>query len=310
MLINGKKIAEEILAEVAEEVRKLTATAPHLRAGVGPRLAAVLVGYNQEVQPLENLEVEPQKHQSGLRKFLELKKKAAEKVGIDFRIYEFSAEITTQKLRKEIVGIAKAGVNQGVIVELPLPSHINTQYILNAIPSEKDPDVLSEKSQGAFLVGRSAILPPAVEAVKTIFDKCGIDPRGKNCAMFGYGLLVGKPVSHWLAQQGATISIINEFTLNTKRYSLDADIVISGVGKPNLITADMVKDGVVVIDFGYNTHLEASSQKPTAVPVGDVEYEGFGKKAAWITPVPGGVGPIVVAAVLKNLVTLLKNQAR
>lgn len=304
MIIDGKKIAEEMLAEVVEEVKKLPKP---------PRLAAVLAGDTHlavgppsglGVQPQKPQEVEPQK--SGLRKFLELKKKAAEKVGIDFRIYEFPAEITTQKLRKEIVGIAKAKVNQGIIIELPLPAHINTQYILNAIPPEKDPDVLSEKSQGSFFVGRSVILPPAVEATKQILKYLKVEAQGKTCAVFGYGLLVGKPVSHWLAQQGATISMINEFTLNAKHYSLDADIIISGVSKPNLITADTIKDGVGIIDFGYNVLSEAGSQKLGAMPVGDVDFDEVSKKAGWITPVPGGVGPIVVAAVLKNLITLYK----
>ncbi|MDO8591301.1 MAG: bifunctional 5,10-methylenetetrahydrofolate dehydrogenase/5,10-methenyltetrahydrofolate cyclohydrolase, partial [bacterium] len=193
--------------------------------------------------------------------------------------------------------------------------HINTQYVLNAIPPEKDVDVLSEKTQGAFFVGRSAILPPAVETVKIIFSAIGgsalggegaFNLEGKNCAVFGYGLLVGKPVSHWLASQGATVSIINEFTSNPTELSHQADIIISGVGKPNLITADMVKEGVVVIDFGYNILPEAGSDKPEAMIVGDVDFNEVSQKAGWITPVPGGVGPIVIAAVLKNLLALYK----
>lgn len=272
MVIGGKKIAEEILSEIANEFRK---------PGKPLRLAVVLVGENP-----------------GLRKFVELKKSAAQKVGIDFRTYEFPGGITTQELRKKVVEISKARINSGVIVELPLPNHINTQYILNAIPEEKDVDVLSQKSQGAFFTNRSKILPPAVEAVKTIFEKHGIEVRGKNCAVFGYGLLVGKPISHWLATQGATVTIINESTLDAKRYTLNADIIISGVGKANLITADMVKDGVAVIDFGY----ENVEGKMT----GDVDFDTVSPKASLITPVPGGVGPIVIAAVLKNLAALPK----
>ncbi len=276
MIIDGKKIAEEILAELAEEVKKLAKP---------PRLAAVLVGDN-----------------IGSRKFLELKKTTAEKIGIECRIYEFPENITTQKLRKEVVGIAKAGVNHGVIIELPLPAHINTQYILNAVPEEKDADVLSENSQGAFFTNRSSILSPAVEAVKIILEKHNIELSGENCAVFGYGLLVGRPVSHWLAQQGATVSIINEFTSDTKTLTLNADIVISGVGKPSLIKADMIKDAAVIIDFGYNN---AGGRI-----VGDADFEDINKKASFITPVPGGVGPLVVATVLKNLVTLCKNKIR
>ncbi|MBI2063124.1 MAG: bifunctional 5,10-methylenetetrahydrofolate dehydrogenase/5,10-methenyltetrahydrofolate cyclohydrolase [Candidatus Yanofskybacteria bacterium] len=185
--------------------------------------------------------------------------------------------------------MAKAGVNHGVLVELPLPLHINTQYIINAVPQEKDVDVLSEKSQGAFLADRSLILPPAVEAVKIIFEKYDINPKGKNCAVFGYGLLVGKPIGHWLASQGATVSIINEFTSNPAELSCHADIIVAGTGQEDLITKDMIKEGSVIIDFAK-----------------DVDFDEVSKKASWITPVPGGVGPIVIAAVLKNLLTLYK----
>jgi methylenetetrahydrofolate dehydrogenase (NADP+)/methenyltetrahydrofolate cyclohydrolase len=284
MIIDGKKIAEEINIETAK-----------LLNGAELRLTAVLVGDD-----------------AGNRRFLELKKIAAEKLGIDFRLYEFPENITTQKLRKEIVGIAKAGVNDGVIIELPLPAHINTQYILNAVPPEKDPDVLSEKAMGAFFAGRSPVLPPSVEAVKTILERHDIKLKGKNCAVFGYGILVGKPVVHWLASQNGTVSIINEFTLDPIRYSLSADIIISGVGKPNLVTADMVKKGLpphsssecggaVVIDFGFAT----LNGKMT----GDVDFESVSKKASLVTPVPGGVGPIVTASVLRNLVVLNKKVA-
>lgn len=273
MTIDGKKIAEEILEEIKNDV------ALRRIQGESLRLAAVLVGDN-----------------SGSRKFLELKKQAADQVGIDFRMYEFPADITTQKLRKEIVGIAKAGINHGVIIELPLPSHINVQYVLNAIPQEKDADALSERAQGKFFTNRSSILPPAVEAIKIILEKNSVNTQGKNCVVFGYGLLVGKPVSHWLASRGATVSMINEFTLDPSPFTKNADIIISGVGKPNLIKADMVKEGVTVIDFGYG-NLEGKF-------LGDVAFDEVAKKAGLITPVPGGVGPIVVAAVLKNLITL------
>ncbi len=255
-----------------------------------PKLAAVLVG-----------------DIGGSRKFLELKKSVAEKIGIDFKIYEFPENITTRQLRKKVSEIAKVKTNDAVIVELPLPKHINAQYILNAIPESKDADVLSQKSQGSFFArldsakraGKNKILPPAVEAVKVIFEKNNIVVNGKNCAVFGYGLLVGKPVSHWLGQVGATMTIINEFTKSPEIFSKNADIVISGVGKPGLITADMVKEGAMVIDFGYGS-LDGKI-------VGDVDFAGVSPKAALITPVPGGVGPIVVVAVLKSLLTLHKN---
>lgn len=285
MIIRGKEIASEILDQVAGKVKKLPKP---------PRLAAVLVG-----------------DYLGSRKFLELKKSAAEKTAIDFRIYEFPNTIMTKELRRKVVEISKAQINSGIIIELPLPAHINTQYVLNAIPEEKDVDVLSQKAQGAFFTGRSPILPPAVEAVKIIFEKYNIVIKGKNCAVFGYGLLVGKPISHWLAANGATVSIINEFTPDPKLCSLNADIIISGVGRPNLITTDMVKtptlwrqgsdqnvgDGAIVIDFGY--------ENTDGKMIGDVDFDSVSQKTSLITPVPGGVGPIVIAAVLKNLIKLI-----
>jgi len=283
MIIDGRKIARKILEEIKEKLQK---------SGRSLRLAAVLVGENQE-----------------LKKFIELKKKAAEKIGIEFRTYEFPEDITNNKLRRELNKISKVKTTHGVIIELPLPEHLNTQSLLNTIPEEKDVDVLSEKSQGKFFTNRSKILPPAVEAMKQIFEEYKIDLKGpdakgiedprfanyalrranrdKTAAVFGYGLLVGKLVSHWLVNQGATVSIITEYTKEPEKISREADMIISGVGKSNLITENMVKEGAVVIDFGR-----------------DVDFKNVSKKAGLITPPVGGVGPIVVAAVLKNLVEL------
>ncbi|MEK7203544.1 MAG: bifunctional 5,10-methylenetetrahydrofolate dehydrogenase/5,10-methenyltetrahydrofolate cyclohydrolase [Patescibacteria group bacterium] len=279
MLIDGKKIAQKILEELKSKTKNLEKPL---------RLVGVLVGDNPE-----------------LKKFIELKKKAAEEIGVEFRSYEFPENITNSKLREELNKIAKAKVNHGVIIELPLPKHLNTQYLLNTIPEEKDVDVLSQKSQAAFFAGRSKALPPSVETAKQIFQEYSIEPKGKTVAVFGYGLLVGKFVSHWLINQGATVSVITEFTKEPDKISKEADIIVSGVGpirgrdtlralaasngvkKLNLITEDMVKQGAVVIDFGK-----------------DVDFESVSKKAGLITPPTGGVGPIVVASVLKNLVEL------
>jgi len=261
MIVDGRKISKRILDEAKDKIGK---------SGKKLRLAAVLVGDNPE-----------------LKKFVELKRKAAEDTGIEFRIYEFPEDISSNQLREELNKIAKVKTTHGVIIELPLPGHLNTQYLLNTIPEEKDVDVLSEKSQGKFFTGRSKVLPPSVEAVKQIFGEYNINPKGKTAAVFGYGLLVGKLVSHWLIQQGATVSVVTEHTKDPIRYSLFADLIISGVGRPNLITANMVKDSAIVIDFGR-----------------DVDFDAVSKKAGYITPPLGGVGPIVVAAVLKNLVEL------
>jgi methylenetetrahydrofolate dehydrogenase (NADP+)/methenyltetrahydrofolate cyclohydrolase len=291
MIIDGRKIADGILAEAAKEVKALRQT-----QGKPPYLAAVLVGDD-----------------AGSRGFLELKKKGAEGIGIDFRIYEFPEKISNGELRKKLNQIVKATTCGGMIVELPLPPHLNTQAILNVVPEGKDPDVLSQKAQGAFFAGRSEISPPSVETVKSILEEYKIEPKGKTAAVFGYGLLVGKPVSHWLASQGAAVTVINEFTSEPAELSKKADIIVSGVGKPGLIGPDMIKEGAVVIDFGYsgaktqNEILGSPEHSARQNVLGDVDFEEVGKKASLITPVPGGTGPIVVAAVLKNFVKMIKN---
>jgi len=283
MIIDGRKIADEMLEELKSKIAE---------SGKHFKLAAILIGESP---------VYPHTHVVSVgasKKFLELKQKSAEKIGIKYEIHELPVT-DSEQLSKQIVEIAVDQSNLGVIVELPLPAELDVQRILNAVPQEKDVDVLSQKSQKAFLTGDSKVLPPAVEAVRIIFEKYNIDIRDKKCAVFGQGLLVGQPVSHWLTRQGAEVTAIDEFTQNPEQFSRQADIIISGVGKHNLVTSDMVKSGAVVIDFGYE-NIEGRS-------VGDVDFEPVSRIASLITPVPGGVGPIVIAAVLKNLITLSLN---
>ena len=271
MIIDGKKLAEEIKAELKAEIFKLNKKI---------RLAAVEVGENPVT-----------------KKFLEQKKKFASAVGIDVRIYDLPADITTNKLRAKLGEIMHIKENIGVIVQLPLPPQINAQYILDAIIPEKDPDMLSSKSIGLFSSGRSKILPPVVGAIDYIFKAYGVRPAEKRVAVIGAGRLVGKPVAAWLINQGAAVTVIDENTADPALHTMDADIIISGAGKPKLITAAMVKDGVVAIDCGTS---EAAGKL-----VGDFDL-AVADKAALFSPVPGGVGPVTVAMLFRNLVELSK----
>lgn len=271
MVINGWRIAQEILEELKKKI---------FSKGLKLELAAILIGDD-----------------SGLKKFVELKDKAAKSIGIESQSYFFPDNISEEDLIKGVQNIsADPGVN-GIFIELPLPKHINTQNILNAIPSDKDLDALSKPLQEKFFSGDFYVLPPAVESVKMIFEKYNIEPQGKKVAIFGYGFLVGKPVAYWLEKQGAEISVIRSKTENPGELSRQADIVITGVGKPGLVTGDMVKHGATVIDFGYG-------KNPAGKMIGDVDFDSVSSKASLITPVPGGMGPILIAAVLKNLVKL------
>lgn len=271
MNIDGTTIANKVLGQVAEEIRN---------SGKEFHLAAIVVGDD-----------------SGLNKFVELKKKAAESIGIQFSAYKFDGDTEKQG---EVVATLKfladdPSIN-GILIELPLPSGWDTQKILDLVPDAKDVDVLSSWAQKDFYNNTAKILPPAVGALKMVIDEHKISLKGKRVAVFGQGMLVGKPIAHWLTQQGVTVDPIDEFTKNSEEISQKADIIISGVGKPGLIGADMVKDDAVLIDYGFG--------KKGSKMFGDVDFESVSKKASLITPVPGGMGPLVIAAVLQNLVEL------
>ena len=273
ILLDGKKLSEKILNELKA---KITDTKKALR------LAVVVVGEDTATQ-----------------KFIEQKKKTAEFLGVGIHIYPFEESVTTNALRKRIGEIVHEAKNTGVIVQLPLPVHINAQYILNAIPPEKDVDVLSARALGNFYVGRSVVLPPVVGAVKVFFDEYNIEYRNKYAVVVGVGKLVGKPVAARLINEGVALSVVNEYTKDIGEFIRKADIIISGVGKPKLITSDMVKDGVIVIDAGVS---EAEGKT-----VGDVDFDSVSVKASYITPVPGGVGPLTVAVLFKNLLNLAES---
>jgi len=193
--------------------------------------------------------------------FVRQKQKACEKVGIDFELFEFPSRISAAKLKKEIRKIVEDPNNSGIVIQLPLPKNLHTEEILNLIPKEKDAEISS----------------PVVCAVRRLLKEYKISLKNKNIVLVGRGRLVGQPVANWLRKQKIKFSDIDKIK--------KADIVISGVGKPNLIKGGMIKKGVVVIDVG-----------------GDVDFKSVSKKASYITPVPGGVGPMTVACLLRNLV--------
>lgn len=269
MIIDGKQIAQEVLEKLGEEIKE---------KNLKLQLGAVLIGDDPE-----------------FKKFVKLKEKAAERLGIDFTTYRFPEGIEAGELKNNLVEISELA--DGALVELPLPKHIDQQAVLNDISVEKDVDVLSDEAQKLFYENKSKINPPAVEALKIVLEKSSILLNGKKAAVFGQGVLVGKPISHWLEQEGVEVVRIRSKTENPERLSLEADIIITGVGKPGLITGDMVQEGAIVIDFGYGKNTAGKM-------VGDVDFYSVSSKASLITPVPGGMGPILIAAVLKNLVKL------
>lgn len=272
ILLDGKTLSAKILEELKSDIASLPRP---------PRLAVVIVGEDPATES-----------------YIRQKTRTAEKIGVGVTLHRFSLEISTNMLREKVGAIVRDKKNNGVIVQLPLPIHVNSQTVLNAVIPEKDVDVLSSRAVGNFESGKSRILPPVVGAVDAFFREYGISVKGKHALVVGAGRLVGRPVGSWLLREGATVSVAQSQTENLEELAHMADIIVSGVGKPNLIRSDMVKEGVIIVDAGTS---EAGDKL-----VGDVDFETVAPKASFITPVPGGVGPVTVAMLLKNLVVLTR----
>jgi methylenetetrahydrofolate dehydrogenase (NADP+)/methenyltetrahydrofolate cyclohydrolase len=267
-IINGKKMAEEIL----RRLQKL----PKPRGELG----AALVG-----------------NDPASISFLGQKQTVAKRLQVQFSIYRYSSRITQDRLQAKVSRLGRSKNISGIIVQLPLPAHIKkTQQVLDLIPTKKDVDVLSSSAFGKFATGNSSIFPPVAAAIAKIARQRRVAIKGKRAAVIGYGKLVGLPAAIWLAKQGATVLIANEWTSNLSRFTKDADIVVCGVGKPGLIAGDMIKRGAVIFDAGYGMR--------NGKPSGDCEFQSAAKKARLITPVPGGIGPLAVAMLFQNFYDL------
>ncbi len=272
-IINGKKIKEEILEKVKNEVFKL----PFV-----PVFCDILIGEDKA---------------SAL--YVRIKSKNAESVGIKFRTVNFPNTTTTEEIVNEIENLNKVPHICGVIIQLPIPKHLDRQKILNTIDPSIDVDSLGFKTSEKFYNNKGVLGYPTALACIKILDSLNLDLSNKKIIVLGQGVLVGKPISHLLRSRGLQINSINTKTENTLELIKNADIIISGIGKGKFITGDMVKKGVIIIDAG-------TSEENGAI-VGDVDIESIKNKASFITPNPGGVGPVTVAMLLKNII-LAANQ--
>ncbi len=274
MIIDGKKLAQEIIGELKKEREKIAKKI---------RLAVVLVGNNP-----------------ASLSYIKQKEKVAKEIGIDTRIYEYTDSIKTKELRKKVGEICRNTYNRGVIVQLPLPLLINTQTVLNAILPEKDTDILCERNLGTFYTGRLKILPPVIASIKFILEKYQIAIEGKNILIIGRGRLVGKPAGLWFINQRTTVTIANSKTKDLNELINKADIIVSSAGESGLITGNLIRKGVVLFD--------ASVVSENGKLKGDCDFGSVKDKAELITPVPGGIGPLTVAFLFKNLLELVKEQ--
>lgn len=305
MIIDGKKIAADIRAELREEVGALKAQGKR-----APKLAVLLVGNN----PASEV-------------YVANKIKACAEVGIDAVRIAYDEGISEQTLLNEVAKLNSDDSIDGFIVQLPLPSHINELNVLSAIDYRKDVDGLTPENVGRMVQGLPSLVSATPRGIRELLARYHISTEGKHVVVIGRSNIVGKPIAMLLMQRpyltlpgmsasalgDATVTICHSKTQNLSAICRTADIIIVAAGSPNLLTADMVKDGVTVIDVGIN-RVEVPSDKVQGTKgyklVGDVDFERVAKKAAYITPVPGGVGPMTIASLLQNTLQAYKQHIR
>lgn len=277
ILLDGQKIADDLTANIKSDVADLN------KDGHALKLAVVLVGNNQASLT-----------------FIGKKEKFAKSVGIGFELFHFNEDISEEMLIKNIGFINEQEDITGIIVQLPLPKHITKRHALDAVDPAKDVDCLTAFNLGFVTAGNADIYPPTASAVMEILKEYDINVRGKHVVVIGKGDLVGKPVSILLMKESATLTTCNRQTPDLKHFTTQADIIIGAAGAGHLVTKDMVKDGVVIVDAG-TSFIDGKM-------VGDIKFDEVAEKSSYITPVPGGVGPVNVAKLLQNCVTLYREQ--
>jgi methylenetetrahydrofolate dehydrogenase (NADP+)/methenyltetrahydrofolate cyclohydrolase len=303
MILDGKKIAADIRAELREQVAALTAKG--LRP---PKLAVVLVGDNPASVTYVNNKL-----------------KACAEVGIEAVRISYASSITEQTLLTEVQRLNNDPSIDGFIVQLPLPEHIAETTVLSAIDYRKDVDGLTPENVGRTVQGLPSLVSATPRGIRELLARYGIRTEGKHVVVIGRSNIVGKPIAMLLMQRpylslpkmsaaslgDATVTVCHSKTQNLPAICRTADIIIVAAGSPRLLTADMVKEGAVVIDVGINRVEIADSRQPSAKTyklVGDVDFENVAPKASYITPVPGGVGPMTIVSLLQNVVQAYKDR--
>ncbi|AEA33685.1 bifunctional methylenetetrahydrofolate dehydrogenase/methenyltetrahydrofolate cyclohydrolase FolD [Hippea maritima] len=275
VLLDGKALSKKIKEEIKKEVKILK------EKGVIPGLAVILVGDNPASQVYVNM-----------------KTKACEEVGIYSINHRMPAEITENELIDVIKMLNNNPMVHGILVQLPLPSHIREERIIEAIDYTKDVDGFHPYNIGRLARGNPLFSSCTPLGIMKMFEEYAIELQGKDVVMVGAGNITGKPMTLMLLNANATVQVCHVYTQDLKEKTKQADVVISAVGKPSLITEDMVKEGAIVIDVGIS--------RVNGKVVGDVDFENVSKKASYITPVPGGVGPMTIAMLLYNTLLSVK----
>lgn len=267
-LLNGRKLRDELLVQLKQQVEALSFT---------PVFCDVLVGENK---------VSAQ--------YVRMKEHVAESLGIEVLQAQFSESITTDDLVREIESISKTKNLCGLIVQLPLPAHIDTEKVVNTIPSAIDVDVLGKENRDLFYKGSAPFIFPTAGAILTLLESLPFSYKEKSIVVIGEGELVGRPVTQLLKLEGAVVTSVDINTQDREKKIQEADIIISAAGSPKFLIGEMVKKDVVVIDAG--------TSEDGGVVVGDGDYDSLQEKVSYLAPVPGGVGPLTTALLMHNVI--------
>lgn len=280
IIIDGKLVAQEVKAKVSKKVKELQEN------GITPGLAVIIIGNNQ-----------------ASRIYVNNKKKACAEVSIYSKEYALPDTTSQKELIELISKLNNDDSINGILVQLPLPNHINEKAVIEAIDPLKDVDAFHEINVGKIMIGEYDLLPCTPAGIIELLNSQNIEIEGKHCVVVGRSNIVGKPMAMLLLHRNGTVTICHSKTKNLKEICKNADILIAAVGKAKFITSDMVKKGAVVIDVGMN-------KDENNKLCGDVDFDNVKKIASYITPVPGGVGPMTIAMLMKNTVTAASLQNR
>jgi len=280
-LLDGKKVSEELLAEIAEQV-----TARKNSGKKAPHLAAILVGGDPASQT-----------------YVASKVKTCEEIGFQSTLLRLDETTTEAELLQHIITFNNDDNVDGILVQLPLPKHIDEHKVIDTINPAKDVDGFHPISVGRMVIGQPTFISATPNGIMMMLEYYKIDTAGKNCVVIGRSNIVGTPMSILLSRNSnpgnCTVTICHSKTKNLKEICLNADIIVAAIGRPNYVTADMVKDGAIIVDVGIN-RIEDASRKSGFRLVGDVDFAHVADKCSYITPVPGGVGKMTICALMKN----------
>lgn len=288
-ILDGRKISAEIKQEIAREVVEM-----EKKTGRRPHLSAILVG-----------------HDGGSEAYMASKVKSCEEVGFDSSLIRFDSDVTEERLLQEIDRLnSDAGVD-GFIIQLPLPKHIDEQKVIERIDYRKDVDGFHPINVGRMSIGLPCFVSATPQGIVELLRRYAIPTRGKHCVVLGRSNIVGKPIAQLLMQKGepgdCTVTVCHSRTPNIKELCLSADIIIAALGSPEFVTADMIKKGAVLVDVG-TTRVPDATKKSGARLTGDVKFDEVAPLCSYITPVPGGVGPMTIVSLMMNTLKAAKKE--